>query len=52
MWAPILAEPQLATLAQMEDGTYSIDDVLDMNLILKFKADQTKKAIKNNGNRN
>lgn len=33
----------MATLAQMQDGTYSIDDVLTMNLILRWKAEQMAK---------
>jgi hypothetical protein len=42
-WGPIMADPPMATLAQMQDGTYSIDDVLDMNLILRWKAEQMAK---------
>ncbi len=45
MWAPIMAEPSLASLREMEDGTYSLDDVLKMNLALKFKADQIKDSM-------
>jgi len=37
IWLPILAEPPLANLREMQDGTYSIDDVLSMNIMLKLK---------------
>jgi hypothetical protein len=36
--APVLADPPMATCAEMEDGTYSLDDVLKMNLMLGWKA--------------
>ncbi len=35
--APLIAEPPMCTLAQLEDGTYSIDDVALMNEIIEFK---------------
>lgn len=38
--APVMAEPPMATMKEMEDGTYSIEDVLKMNLLLMWKADQ------------
>ncbi len=36
---PMLAEPPMLTLKELDDGTYSIDDILTMNLILKAKAE-------------
>ena len=41
MYNPLITEPPMATLAQMQDGTYSIDDVLTMNLLLQYKQDMT-----------
>lgn len=32
-----MAEPPLATLIQLQDGTYSIDDVELFNQMLKYK---------------
>ncbi len=34
----------MATLKELEDGTYSIDDILDMNIAIKWRADQIKEA--------
>jgi hypothetical protein len=49
LWAPIMADPPMATLKEMEDGTYSIEDIVDMNIMLRYKVDQIKKATKKNG---
>ncbi len=37
LWSPILAEPPMLFLKELDDGTYNIDDILQMNLLLKFK---------------
>lgn len=46
MWLhrPVMAEPPLCTLAELQDGTYNMCDVADMNEILDLKA-----SIKTNG---
>ena len=44
VWAPILADPPMAQLREMQDGTYNLDDLLDMNLALAYKAEQIKEA--------
>jgi len=43
MWAPILAG--LATLAEMRNGTYDMDDLADMLEALAFKAEMEKRAM-------
>lgn len=35
--APLLVEPAMCTLAELQDGTYSIDDVQLFNDIIEFK---------------
>ena len=37
VWAPMMAEPPMLTLKEAQDGTYSIDDLLQMVLLLKYK---------------
>jgi len=39
-----LADPPLASWKELSDGTYSIDDVVDMLIGLQWKADQIKKS--------
>ena len=47
LWRPVLAEPQLCKLHELEDGTYSIDDLADMHEALDLKdAIQKKKQQK------
>lgn len=41
-----MAEPQLATLREMQDGTYSIEDVMRMNILLREKARRIEEATK------
>ena len=43
VWAPLLVDPPMATLKEMQDGTYSIDDVLQMNLLIKWKQDNSQR---------
>lgn len=35
--APLLTEPPMCTLNQLQDGTYSIDDLHLMNEIIEYK---------------
>jgi hypothetical protein len=35
---PLIAEPPLCTLKELQDGTYSIDDLCLMNELLDLKA--------------
>lgn len=51
MWAPILADPPLAKLNEMEDGTYNLCDLLDLNKLIIMKNEQIKKA-QTHGNNN
>lgn len=44
LWAPMLADPPMLQLSQLHDGTYSLEDIIDMNLMLQWKADQVRKA--------
>jgi len=41
-WRPILSDPQLCTLAELENGTYSINDLADMheglNIVIEVKS--------------
>jgi hypothetical protein len=37
IYAPLLSDPPLATYKEMQDGTYDLEDVLMMNLLLQFK---------------
>lgn len=34
---PIIADPPLCTLREVQDGTYSIDDILVLNQIVDYK---------------
>lgn len=36
---PVLSEPKLADLRELQDGTYSIDDLIILHDILDFKAE-------------
>lgn len=31
LWRPVISEPSLCTLAELDNGTYSYDDLLDMH---------------------
>ena len=42
IYAPLACEPPMAYYRELEDGTYSIDDILRMNLIMQWKAKVTK----------
>lgn len=37
IWRPVIAEPPLCTRKELSDGTYSIDDLADMNEILDLR---------------
>ncbi len=37
IWRPIIAEPPLCKLHELQDGTYSIDDLADMHEALDLK---------------
>ena len=37
IWRPVLAEPPLCNLRELQDGTYSIDDLADMHEALDLK---------------
>ena len=37
IWRPIIAEPPLCRLHELQDGTYSIDDLADMHEALDLK---------------
>ena len=39
MWGPILSEPPLCALRELQDGTYSIDDLADMHEAMGMKAE-------------
>lgn len=34
---PLFSDPPMCTLKELEDGTYSIDDLLVMNEIIDFR---------------
>jgi len=37
IWRPVLAEPPFCSLKELQDGTYSIDDLADMHEALDLK---------------
>jgi len=37
IWRPILAEPPFCKLKELQDGTYSIDDLADFHEALDLK---------------
>jgi len=37
VWAPVLANPPMATYGEVVRGEYSIDDILQMNLLMSYK---------------
>lgn len=39
----MLSEPPMCTLKELQDGTYSIDDLMMMNELLDLKLDLTPK---------
>lgn len=41
---PMLADPPMCTLRELQDGTYSIDDVTLMNELLDLKMSLTAKS--------
>lgn len=43
---PLLCEPPLCTLKELQDGTYSIDDILVINEILDLKIELIEKRKK------
>lgn len=45
MWRPVVSEPSLCTLSQLDDGTYSINDLYDMHEALDLV-----KEVMNSGN--
>lgn len=38
LWAPMMAEPPMCELKDLQNGTYSLEDVLDMNILLQWRA--------------
>lgn len=44
LWRPVVSEPQLCTLKELEDGTYSINDLMDMHEILDLKEEILRRA--------
>ena len=45
LWRPILSDPQLCTLKELQDGTYNINDLMDMHEGLNLL-----RKVKDNGN--
>jgi len=43
IWRPIIAEPPLCKLHELEDGTYSIDDLADLHEALDLKEEIQRK---------
>ncbi len=43
IYNPILLDTPMASLKEMQDGTYSLDDVLKMNLLIQYKMEMTKR---------
>lgn len=37
IWRPIISEPPFCTLSELQDGTYSIEDLADMHEALDLK---------------
>ncbi len=46
LWRPVIAEPPLCTLKELQDGTYSIEDLADFHEALDLKEALRKKASK------
>lgn len=40
---PLLSDPPMCTLSQLQDGTYSIEDLLLMHELMDLKIDMTPK---------
>jgi len=46
IYLPILISPPMATYKEYLDGTYTLSDILDMVLLIRWKGDEIKKATK------
>jgi hypothetical protein len=44
IWRPVLAEPPLCTLRELQDGTYSIVDLEDFHEALDLKDELSERA--------
>jgi len=49
LWRPIISEPPLCQLCQLEDGTYNINDLVDMHEVLDAKAEVNRREQAKNG---
>lgn len=38
IWAPVIAQPPLCSLAELENGTYSLTDLMDFHEALLLRA--------------
>lgn len=47
MIRPLISDPPLCKLKELQDGTYSIDDLADMHEILDLKFELAKKPKEN-----
>jgi hypothetical protein len=43
-WGLMLTEPPMVTYKELMDGTYDIDDILRMNVLIKYKNDMAAQA--------
>jgi len=48
---PLLVDPPMCTLRELQDGTYSIEDLAMLNELLDFKQDMIKRQGENGRNR-
>lgn len=49
VWQPVLCNPPLCTLSELNDGTYSIDDLADMCEIINLRRAYENAADKKGG---
>ena len=42
VYSPLMCDPPMATMKEMKDGTYTLEDVVDMNILIKWRADQAR----------
>lgn len=43
LWRPVINEPPLCDLKDLEDGTYNLCDLLDFHEVLDLKAEQVRR---------
>ena len=44
LWRPILRNPPLGSLRELQDGTYSIDDLADMHEAMDVEEENDRRA--------